>query len=132
MSGAGKFRRFRATYGFPNSVLCVLCSRLVLVCRCQCIAVALFRLLQTRGFRKYRKVMKLLPYRNWSGAFAPLGERDTIEVYLTLRLRFLFLGAFAKLQKAILMLRHVCLSVRPSAWINSAPTGRIFMKLGIS
>jgi len=27
--------------------------------------------------------------------------------------------------------RHVCLSVRPSAWNNSAPTGRIFIKFDI-
>jgi len=26
--------------------------------------------------------------------------------------------------------RHVCLSVRPSAWNNSIPTGQIFMKFG--
>jgi hypothetical protein len=26
---------------------------------------------------------------------------------------------------------HVCLSVRPSAWHNSAPIGRIFMKFDI-
>jgi len=26
----------------------------------------------------------------------------------------------------------VCLSIRPSAWNNSAPTGQIFMKIDIS
>jgi hypothetical protein len=29
------------------------------------------------------------------------------------------------------LIRLVCLSVRPSAWNNSAPTGRIFMKFDI-
>jgi hypothetical protein len=38
------------------------------------------------------------------------------------------LGAFAKLLKATI---SFVLSVRPSAWNNSAPTDRIFMKLGI-
>ena len=96
-------------------VLCVLCSRLVLVCRCQWLAVALFGLKQTRGFRKYGKVMKWLPYRNWSGAFAPLAARATNKVYLTLRLAFFFLGAFAKLRKAT---RSFVMSVCPSARMN--------------
>jgi hypothetical protein len=38
------------------------------------------------------------------------------------------LGAFAKLQIAAI---SFVMSVRLSAWNNSAPTGRIFMKLGI-
>jgi hypothetical protein len=38
----------------------------------------------------------------------------------------LFLGAFAKLQKAT-NLRRVC----PSSWNNSAATARIFVKLDI-
>jgi hypothetical protein len=42
--------------------------------------------------------------------------------------RGLFLGAFAKLRKATVS--HV-MCVRPSAWNNSAPTGRIFMKFDI-
>jgi len=43
------------------------------------------------------------------------------------------LGAFAKLRKAtISFVTSVChLSVRPSAWNNSAPTGRVFMKFVI-
>ena len=41
------------------------------------------------------------------------------------------LGAFANLLKAIFLLRHVCLFVRPPAWNNSAPTGRISMKFDI-
>jgi len=41
----------------------------------------------------------------------------------------LHLGAFAKLRKATIS--FVILSVRLSAWNNSAPTGRIFMKFGI-
>ena len=38
-----------------------------------------------------------------------------------------FLGAFAKLRKATIKLRHVCLST----WNNLAPSGRIFVKLYI-
>ena len=49
---------------------------------------------------------------------------------------FPFLGAFAKLRKAIIgFVTFVCLSVRPSvrvpSWNNSAPTGRVIMKLDI-
>jgi len=36
------------------------------------------------------------------------------------------LGAFAKLRKATI---NFVVSFVPSAWSNSAPTGRIFMKL---
>jgi hypothetical protein len=49
----------------------------------------------------------------------------------------LFLGAFAKLQKATFsfVMSAVCLSVSlpvcPPAWNNSAPTGWIFMKFDI-
>jgi len=43
------------------------------------------------------------------------------------------LGSFAKLRKAtISFVIYVRLSVRPSAWNNSAPTGRIFTKFYIS
>ena len=41
-----------------------------------------------------------------------------------------FLGVFAKLQRATISF-VVFLSVRPSAWNNSAPTGRIFLKFDI-
>ena len=40
----------------------------------------------------------------------------------------LFLGAFAKLRKATI---SFVMSVRPSAWNNSTPTGRIFLKFEI-
>ena len=50
------------------------------------------------------------------------GCRGTLD-----RNYFAFLGAFAKLRKAT-----VCLSVRLSAWNNSAPTGRIITKFDIS
>ena len=43
---------------------------------------------------------------------------------------FLFLGGLAKLRTATVCL-SVCLSVRPSTWNNSAPTGRICMKFDI-
>ena len=39
-----------------------------------------------------------------------------------------YLGVFAKLRKATL---SFVMSVRPSAWNNSAPTERIFMKFYI-
>jgi len=44
----------------------------------------------------------------------------------------MLLGSFAKLRKAtISFVMCICLSVRPSEWNNSAPTGRIFMKFDI-
>jgi len=44
-----------------------------------------------------------------------------------------FLGSFAKLLKAITsFVTSVCQSVLLSAWSNLAPTGRMFMKFGIS
>jgi len=46
-----------------------------------------------------------------------------------MRIVFL-LGAVAKLREVTLSF-VMCLSVRPSAWNNSAPTGRIFTKFGI-
>ena len=42
----------------------------------------------------------------------------------------LFLGAFAKLQKATISF-VLSTSVCPSAWNNSAPTGWIFMKFDV-
>ena len=43
-----------------------------------------------------------------------------------------FSCAFEKLQEAtISVVVPVCLSIRLSAWNNSAPTGRIFMKFDI-
>ena len=44
------------------------------------------------------------------------------------RVRPLFLGAFAKSQNATI---SFVVSVRLSAWNNSAPTGRILIKFGI-
>ena len=45
---------------------------------------------------------------------------------------FLFLGAFAKFRKAtISFVMSVRLFVRPSAYINSAPTGRVLMTFDI-
>jgi hypothetical protein len=44
-----------------------------------------------------------------------------------------FLGAIAKLPNAtVKFFTPVCLSVRPLAWNNSAPTERIFMKFDFS
>jgi hypothetical protein len=46
---------------------------------------------------------------------------------------YAFLGAIAKLLKAIIsVVISVCLSVRPSAWNKSVPTGRVFITFGIS
>ena len=43
------------------------------------------------------------------------------------------LGAFAKLRKTtISFVMSVCPSLRPSAWNNSAPAGRFFIKFSIS
>jgi len=38
---------------------------------------------------------------------------------------------FRKIAKSDCELRFACLSLRPSAWNNSAPTGRILMKFDI-
>jgi hypothetical protein len=45
-----------------------------------------------------------------------------------LKLPILFLGALAKLRKAAI---SFVMSVCPSAWNNSASTGRIFVKFDI-
>jgi hypothetical protein len=42
-----------------------------------------------------------------------------------------FLGEFAKLEKRVFALSCLCSSVRPSAWNNSAPVGRIFIYFDI-
>ena len=44
------------------------------------------------------------------------------------RISFNFTPFFHNIAKNDNKLRHVCLSVRPYAWNNSAPPGRIFMK----
>jgi len=36
-----------------------------------------------------------------------------------------------KIAKSDYKLRYVCVSIRPSAWNNSDPTGQIFMKSNI-
>ena len=41
----------------------------------------------------------------------------------------MILGHFRKIAKCDSYLPYVCLSIFSSAWSNSAPTGRIFMKL---
>jgi hypothetical protein len=54
---------------------------------------------------------------------------DSLTKFNSQGLIFLILGAFAKFRKATInFVTYVCLSVRPSAWNNSAPTERIFMK----
>jgi hypothetical protein len=42
-----------------------------------------------------------------------------------------FFKCFRKLAKSNYYIRHVCLSVLPSAWNNLASTGRIFIKFDI-
>ena len=68
----------------------------------------------------------------------PLSVHDYVKMaYRFLRIYFFFhitklvkaLGAFAKLRKATdSFVMSVCLSIRLSAWNNSATNGRIFMK----
>ena len=43
---------------------------------------------------------------------------------------FFFFGHVRKITKMDCQLRHVCLSICPSVWNNSAPTRGIFMKFG--
>ena len=57
----------------------------------------------------------------------------TVQNVSTLRGKTRFVGAFEKLRKTtVSFVMSVCLSVCPSAWNNSAPSGRIFMKFDIS
>ena len=50
----------------------------------------------------------------------------------TVMKNYLFLEAYSKLRIwTIFFVTSVCPSVRPSAWNNSAPTERIFMKFDI-
>jgi len=54
---------------------------------------------------------------------------DSGIYFLTAYFYWLILGVFAKLQKStIRFFMYVCLFARLSAWNNSAPTERIFMK----
>jgi hypothetical protein len=46
-------------------------------------------------------------------------------------INFPILSVFVIFRKYLYQLRHVYLSVRPSAWNNSTPTGRIFVKFDI-
>jgi hypothetical protein len=62
-----------------------------------------------------RLVLGMFPVRVWTRAPTLLLEDDEL------------LGAFAKLRKATMSV----VSVRPSAWNSSIPTGRIFMKFYI-
>jgi len=61
----------------------------------------------------------------------PTDRRRTAPLFPTLHNIIGFLDAFQKLRKSHYFLRHTCPSVPLSAWNNSAPTGRIFMKFGI-
>ena len=63
---------------------------------------------------------------SWFGKQTPLYTVSRINT------RRLFLGAFAKLRKAILSLVvSVCPPVRPSVSNNLAPTRRLFMKFDV-
>jgi hypothetical protein len=64
-----------------------------------------------------------------SNSFIPFGTNANCIVWL--HLNGAFLGTFAKLLKTISSFLLSVLFVRLSAWNNSAPTGRIFMKLDI-
>ena len=60
----------------------------------------------------------------WSDCKADISVNDTFN-----RTEYSsFLGAFAKFGKSTVSFVK---SVRPSAWNNSAPTGRIFLKFDI-
>ena len=60
--------------------------------------------------------------------FCMTSQRDAVPIH---RDNFPFLGAFRKIAKSAYWLRHVRLSICPHG-TNSAPTGRILMKLDIS
>jgi hypothetical protein len=63
-------------------------------------------------------------YRSGKGIFR-------IRLYFRrseVRVRNSVLGAFRKIEKSGCWIRHVCLSVYPSAWYSSDTTERILMK----
>ena len=67
-------------------------------------------------------------FRSLASAPCPQIKAYT-RIYTCLKMSF---RAFAKLRKAIIsFVMSLCRYVRPSAWNNSDPTGRIFMKLDI-
>jgi len=59
--------------------------------------------------------------------FSYLSRQEIIMFIVMFKHHVSLLGEFAKFEKRLLA--SPCLSVRPSAWNYSAPTGRIFMKV---
>jgi hypothetical protein len=54
-------------------------------------------------------------------------DRVKVVIIVIIEFLLLFLGAFAKSRKVIISFMSVCMS----AWKNSTPTGRSFMKFDI-
>jgi len=72
-----------------------------------------------------------LIHGKWRKRWAPVNKFLKRAENLTSRVTASFSKIFRcvrKIAKIYHLLRHVSQSVRPSAWNNSAPTGRIFMK----
>jgi hypothetical protein len=65
----------------------------------------------------------IVAFRNFAKAHKNCNVLNTI-----LNIKASILGGFAKLRKSTI---STVMSVRPSAWNNSAPTGRILMKFGV-
>jgi hypothetical protein len=54
------------------------------------------------------------------------------STFITVKTKYEFLGAFAKLQKEKGLSSLSCLYVRPFTWNNLDPTGQIFVKIYIT
>jgi len=78
------------------------------------------------SFFSFSYYSSLLPYYSSSTLFLFFLFYSSL-FFSTPFLLLPFLGAFTKLRKAAISF----MSVRPSAWNNSAPTGRIFTKFNI-
>jgi hypothetical protein len=79
------------------------------------------------------KIWKIRWCLLWQGWFKLTSDRRWVEGKVvcerfTAKWNVFFLGAYAKLRKATI---SFVMSVRPSAWNNSAPAGRIFVKFDI-
>jgi hypothetical protein len=70
----------------------------------------------------------ILPVPSFLCAFIHARKEIRLDFKKVIIFGFTVLGAFAKLRKRA---GSFVMSVRPSAWNNSAPTGRIFMKFNI-
>ena len=66
-----------------------------------------------------------------TGAVSENGVRHHTSFFNKIKRQVMYFWAGSKNCKSDCSLRHVSLSVRQSAWNNSAPTGRISMKIYI-